>query len=276
MGLHQPQVMQTIQAATTFPIYQQYDSWKQGESSGSLSGLQQDLTMATSGYNSYTAMLSGGSGGETQDSNWAAFRELMEPAFNNATFLDMEGNCNANEIAHLGTQGFNAEDNQNLNELGLTPNFFMPTPRNANEIVHLGTQEINPEDNQNLNELGPTPLLPVIASQRTPALNIQPDESGLSTGSTFQTERSCVTGDETESSVQLGSRNRKRTGPREVIPLTTGSVALPAWLESSLAYLSKDIEEKVWAECLEIWVDFEKDGLSDVASVSPKNVNKFT
>jgi hypothetical protein len=262
-NLHQlqvDQINQTIQAATTFPdaslqhhddANHQYPSWKQGELSA---GLQQDLVMATSGYDSYTAMLSGG------DTNWAQLQELMEPTFNNGPFLD---NCNA-ELAFNNGPFLEMEEN-----------------RNANEITQL--------DNQNLNELGittdlfmPTPLLPVVTSQPPPALsfNIQPDESGPSIqrderglGTTFQTRRSRVTGDETETSVQLGSRNRKPTGPREVIPLTAakdGSVVLPAWLESGLAYLSRDIEEKIWAECLEIWIEFEKDSLSDVASVSPR------
>ena len=297
MGLHQPRVMQ-IPGGTTFPESCQHDmGFYQGESSGSLSysGLQQDLTMATSGYTSYTEMLSGGSEGDTgiPDTNWAELQELMGPEFNNAALLQMERN--ANEIA-----------NQNLNELTRTTNLFLPTPvlpvitsQSPLPVVASAAPSFNiqadvsqppqppqpvvasqsplpvvasaaPSFNIQPDEpQPPQPPLPVVASP-APSFNIQQDESGPSTG---QTEQSRVTGDEPESSVRLRSRNRKPTGRREVIPLTAakdGSVALPAWLESSLAYLSEGVEEKIWAECLGIWVEFEKDCLLDVASVSPR------
>jgi hypothetical protein len=78
--------------------------------------------------------------------------------------------------------------------------------------------------------------------------------------------------DETDEKGNLGTRNRKPTGSREVVPLTekdSPSSSLPEWLVTANWYLREGINLTIWNDCLEAWIKFEKEiGFTEPASVS--------
>jgi len=239
-------------ATTSFPVtefHQHHTGIHQQSLFGS--GLQENLTFDNAISNgSFMAQLSDEGGTIAHDNNWVEFQRLMGPEFNDAAFLGMTGNHDTNEIAPHLDSDFSLANSQNENQYGLTPHSFMPTP------------------------------LPAVALQPPPlSFDIQSDniaeaESGV-TRTDGNAPSSCVVeaSSKADSSAELGSRTRKPTGPKEVIPLTAAKVsadALPVWLAAGLSYLSKGIEDKSWTECLQVWIEFEKQGLSDIKSVSPR------
>jgi hypothetical protein len=280
MGIYQVQGTMAVHGTTTpsalFPVtaeshqhhtYQQSPFWKQGESSGSLihPRSEEDLTHTASYNSSYMAVVSGNT--TTQDSEWLTLQELMGQEFNSTAFLGMEGNCSVNnEIIDLDTAGI-IPNMDNMSELGLTPNFAIAVQPPALSL-----------------NIQPATLSSNIQSDKIPGAEIQSvyeagtiDSGGPSMHLASQSQRNRLKGDSSKSdtsknewSAELGARNRKPTGSREVIPLTAkeNSVVLPVWLAAGLAYLSKGIEEEAWTECLDAWMEFEK-GLLDVTSVSP-------
>jgi len=72
---------------------------------------------------------------------------------------------------------------------------------------------------------------------------------------------------------QLGSRIRKPTGRKEVVPLTEitndDDESIPEWMTLAVGYLKEDLSGKDWLDCVDAWVVFEKKmGFQSSTSVS--------
>jgi len=76
-----------------------------------------------------------------------------------------------------------------------------------------------------------------------------------------------------EQSEGLGTRIRKPTGRKEVVPLTglakSEDDGIPEWMNLALRYLKNGLGSKGWLDCVDAWAEFEKKvGLQNSTSVS--------
>lgn len=89
----------------------------------------------------------------------------------------------------------------------------------------------------------------------------------------FQMEPVSNIGASVESLEDLGTRVRKPTARKEVVPLTeitnTEDDNMPEWMVLAMGYLNDGLGSKDWLDCIDAWAEFEKKiGLRNSTSVS--------